>query len=127
MRQDQIQHLMSKTGMPGLNTEVARLMNYNTFDWISKDVDAYFAHVPSRHKMTYEVPEEAYPNGLLAQDLADILTASPAYKAYNDPLEDGQVGRMVIWDYQIFPSEVSTSGWKVVFSYSFIQFDQPYW
>ncbi|AXG66557.1 hypothetical protein JA33_153 [Dickeya phage vB_DsoM_JA33] len=127
MRQDQALHLFSKSEFPDLNHAVCRVLGYNHYDWISKDVDAYFAHVPERHKVTYEIPEEARVQGLNAQEIADAIKAGPYYTEYNDALQEGQQGRMVIHDYQIFPSEKSTSGWRVVFSYSFIQFDLPYW
>lgn len=126
MRQDQIQYLMSQHRTPQLNKDVARLMGYNTFDWISKDVDAYFAHVPDRHRFTYEVPEAALQEGIDAQAIADLITAGEPYSVYNKAL-DGNTGRILIHDYQIFPSKVSDSGWKVVFSYSLVQFDTPYW
>lgn len=127
MRQDQVLHLFSKSEFPDLNHAVCRALGYSHFDWISKDVDAYLAHVPERQRVTYEIPEESRVQGLNAQEIADVIKAGSYFTEYNDALEDGQQGRLILHDYQIFPSDTSTSGWRVVFSYSFIQFDLPYW
>lgn len=126
MRQDQIQHLLGKQKSPQLNHDVCRELGYNHYDWISKDVDAYFAHIPNRHKVRYEVPETALQTGLDAKEIADLIRDGEAFKTYNDALNDEQ-GRLVLFNYQIFKSEKSTSGWSVVFSYALITADLPYW
>jgi hypothetical protein len=127
MRQDQVQHLFQKIEIPGLSAQIARVMGYNHFEWISKDVDAYFSHVPQRHKVTYEIPESALQTGIDPQAIADVIKGTKYYEQYAATVPEGEVGRMLLHDYQIFPSEVSDSGWKVTFSYSFIIFDTPYW
>lgn len=127
MRQDQVLHLFQKIQIPGLSAQVARVMGYNHFEWISKDVDAYFSHVPQHKKVTYEIPETALQTGISPDGIADVIKATKYYEQYAATVPEGEQGRMLLHDYQIFPSEKSTSGWKVTFSYSFIQYDTPYW
>lgn len=126
MRADQIQTLLSKRRAPALNHDVCRELGYNHYDWISKDVDAYFTHIPVRHKIRYEVPETAWDTDLDAKEIADLIRTQIAYTEYEAERGDEQ-GRMVIFNYQIQESEKSTSGYSIVFSYAFITADLPYW
>lgn len=127
MRADQIRHLLD-VSLPagGLSVAVAGQLGYEHFTWISKDVDAFFAH-QSRSKITYEVPESTDTAILWPTQIAELIKTKLYYTDYNSALVDGQKGKFLLHDYQIFESEVSASGWKVTFSYSLIDPTTPFW